>query len=123
MPGLGVASQVTDDLASVSLLAIVYTIEYNGQVRFAWDERKNFINFRKHGIWFEEAQTTWADSASVEFFDPEHSELEDRFLRIGQSSGARLLLVVFCEKEGDTIRIISARKATAKERAQYEEGI
>jgi uncharacterized DUF497 family protein len=101
----------------------VYTKEYNGIVLFEWDEIKNETNFRKHGIWFEEAQTTWADKHSVEFFDPEHSSDEDRFLRIGISSKSRVLLVVFCERDENQIRIISARKATQKEREKYEEGI
>lgn len=60
----------------------------------------------------------------MEFFDPEHSEAEDRYLRIGYSTGARLLLIVFCEREfGGVIRLISARKATTNERKTYEEGI
>lgn len=91
---------------------------------FEWHEGKNFSNARKHGVWFEEAQTVWADSGAVEFHDPEHSEDEDRFIRIGYSSASRILLVVFCEKEqGLVIRIIGARKATPRERKQYEEGI
>ncbi len=93
-------------------------------MRFEWDEPKNLTNYRKHGVWFEEAQTVWADSRSIEFFDPEHSEAEDRFLRIGYSTGGRLLLIVFCErKSGGLIRLISARKATMKEAKTYEEGI
>ena len=54
-------------------------------MRLEWDESKNRTNYRKHGVWFEEAQTVWADPRSMEFFDPEHSEEEDRFLRIGYS--------------------------------------
>lgn len=91
---------------------------------FEWDEQKNHSNFRKHSIWFEEAQTVWADGSSVEFFDDEHSADEDRFIRVGHSSQNRILLVVYCEQDsGDTVRIISARKATPKERSEYEEGI
>lgn len=91
---------------------------------FEWDDEKNIANFRKHGAWFEEAQTVWADEKSDEFFDPEHSEDEDRFIRIGHSTKSRLLLVVFCEREkGEVIRIISARKVTKEEEKQYEEGI
>jgi len=56
-------------------------------VDFEWDEQKNQDNFNKHGVWFEEAQTVWADELSREFFDPEHSENEDRFIRIGHSTG------------------------------------
>ncbi len=93
-------------------------------MKFEWDKTKNDFNFKKHEVWFEEAQTIWADGHSVEFFDPEHSDEEDRFLRIGYSTTSRLLLVVFCEREGgNTIRLISARKATPKEQKQYEEGI
>jgi len=93
-------------------------------MQWEWDEDKNLANFRKHQIWFEEAQTIWVDAESVEFFDSEHSENEDRFIRVGRSSKQRLLLVVFCERgEGEIIRIISARKATKLERTEYEEGI
>jgi len=93
-------------------------------MRFEWDENKNRSNYKKHGVWFEEAQTTRVDSESVILFDPEHSSNEDRFIRIGHSTGGRVLLVVFCERaEGSTIRIISARKATAQEKRDYEKGI
>jgi len=83
------------------------------------------MNFRKHQVWFEEAQTVWADPESVEFFDSEHSfENGDRFIRVGHSKKDRLLLVVFCERAaGEVVRIISARKATRAEREEYEEGI
>ena len=91
---------------------------------FEWDDDKNVRNFEKHGVWFEEAKTVWADSHASEVFDPQHSDNEDRYLRIGLSSLKKTLLVVFCERnEGKTIRIVSARRATAKERKQYEEGI
>jgi uncharacterized DUF497 family protein len=93
-------------------------------MKFDWDPIKNDLNFKKHELWFEEAQTIWTDPTSKEFFDPEHSDEEDRFIRIGHSTVRRLLIVVFCEKEnGKTIRIISARKATSKERKEYEKGI
>ena len=105
-------------------LTVVYTIEYTYLMRFEWDVNKNLSNFRKNGVWFEEAQTIWADAKSIEFFDPEHSSREDRFIRIGHSTRGRVLLVVFCERaEGSTIRIISARKATAQEMRDYEKGI
>ena len=96
-------------------------------MRFEWDENKNNANHQKHGVWFDEAQTIWADEASREFFDPEHSDEEDRFVRIGFSSKNRLLLIVFCERQEESkevlIRIISARKATTEEQKQYEKGI
>ena len=93
-------------------------------MEFEWDEHKNKSNLRKHGIWFEEAQTIWVDSTAAEFFDSAHSSNEDRFIRIGHSTGNRVLVVVFCERaSGSTIRLISARKATAREMRQYEKGI
>lgn len=95
-------------------------------MNFEWDENKNISNHKKHTIWFEEAQTVWADPHSMEFFDLEHDISEERFIRIGHSSRSRLLLVIFCErskKKDNSIRIISARKATTKERANYEKGI
>jgi len=98
-------------------------VQYNLEVRFEWDDTKNSQNFSKHGIWFEEAQTVWADACSSEFYDPDHSVDEDRFIRIGHSAKARILLVVFCERHGQAIRIISARKATSKEVRAHEEGI
>lgn len=93
-------------------------------LRFEWDERKNKRNRRKHGIWFEEAQSVFDDSHGRLFYDPEHSEDEERFILLGVSSAARILVVVHCYKESDSlIRIISARKATKKEARLYEEGI
>ena len=91
---------------------------------FTWDDEKNQANFKKHSVWFEEASTIWTDSRAHEFFDPKHSTDEDRYIRIGHSTGHKLLLVIFCERDsGNVIRIISARKATREEREQYEEGI
>jgi uncharacterized DUF497 family protein len=93
-------------------------------MNFEWDQKKNKVNYHNHGVRFEEAQTIWADPGSLEFFDPEHSGVEDRFLRIGFSTNNRLLLVVFCERNSfECLRIISARKATLNERRSYEEGI
>ena len=93
-------------------------------MKFEWDDSKNSLNFDRHGIWFEEAQTVWADSHAHEFYDPEHSSEEDRFIRVGYSTKERILLIVFCERhDGKVIRIISARKATSKEKKDHEEGI
>ena len=93
-------------------------------MRFEWDDGKNNANFKKHRVWFEEAQTVWADKKSQEYYDPDHSDNEDRFIRIGHSTKPNLLLVVFCERNGgDTIRIISARKATKEEERDYEKTI
>lgn len=93
-------------------------------MRFVWDPAKNRTNFTKHGVWFEEAQTVWADPLAEEFLDDDHSTDEQRFLRVGRSRRHRTLLVVFVERvENQLVRIISARPATRHERAQYEEGI
>jgi uncharacterized DUF497 family protein len=97
---------------------------YLEMLRFDWDERKNKSNRIKHGIWFEEAQSVFSDPHGRLFYDPEHSEHEDRFILLGVSSAARTLIVVHCYKENDSVvRIISARKTTRKEVRFYEEGI
>jgi uncharacterized DUF497 family protein len=93
-------------------------------LRFDWDERKNRANRRKHGIWFEEAQSVFDDPRARLFHDPEHSEDEERFILLGMSFAARVLIVVHCYREQEqVVRIISARKATRKETGFYEEGI
>ena len=89
-------------------------------IRFEWDENKNRINRAKHGVDFREAQTVFYDSNAVLIADPDHSEDEDRFILLGLSAELRMLVVCHCCRESDTvIRIISARKATAKETRQY----
>jgi len=91
------------------------------ELHFTWDVSKNLLNKKKHGVRFEEAQTVFFDEAAMEFFDPEHSRDEDRFLLLGQSFSLRTLMVCHCHKEKkEIIRIISARKATAKERRKYQ---
>jgi len=91
------------------------------ELHFVWDEPKNAANREKHGVGFEEAQTVFFDESAMEFFDAGHSRQEDRFLLLGQSFSLRTLMVCHCywEKQ-DVIRIISARKATAKERSKYQ---
>ena len=89
-------------------------------IRFEWDAAKATANAKKHGVSFEEAQSVFYDEFAVQFFDEEHSGDEARFLLLGMSTGARLLLVCHCERDrGDTIRIISARKATKRESTFY----
>jgi uncharacterized DUF497 family protein len=93
-------------------------------LRFEWDEAKNVRNRSKHKVWFEEAQGVFDDPRARVFHDSEHSEEEDRFVIIGMSFSARLLVVVHCHRKMDSVvRIISARKATRKETQTYEEGI
>jgi len=103
----------------------VYTISYpKRRLAFEWNLKKNVRNFKKHCVWFEEAQTIWADPLAVEYFDPDHSEEEERYIRIGRTCRLKILLVVFCEQEDDNlIRIISARKVTQREKRYYEKGI
>ena len=90
---------------------------------FVWDERKDRQNQKKHGVSFEEAQSVFFDDAAREFFDPDHSEDEERFLLVGRSYRLRVLLICHCYREsGNVIRIISARRATNRERAVYHGG-
>lgn len=93
-------------------------------IEFEWDPKKATSNFKKHGITFEEAKSVFYDEFAIQFYDPENSELEeDRFLLLGKSSEARTLIVCHCERNsGHTIRIISARQATKKERNFYQGG-
>ena len=89
-------------------------------IRFELDPLKAAANLKKHSVSFEEAQSVFYDEFAVQFFDDEHSTNEDRFLMLGLSSKARLLLVCHCEQESaNTIRIISARRATNRESAFY----
>ena len=86
---------------------------------FEWDDKKAYQNIKKHGISFEEATTVFGDPFSITIYDPLHSKEEDRFVILGMSNKNRILVVVHTERN-DRIRIISARKATKKERKQYE---
>ena len=90
------------------------------KIKFKWDPKKEVANAKKHRVSFEEASTVFYDSNAIEFFDPEHSENEDRFLMLGVSWQLRILVVSFCfPKKTSTIRINSARKATKREQAVY----
>ena len=90
-------------------------------IRFEWDENKNTINKRKHRISFEEAQTVFYDAEALVIPDPEHSQDEERFIILGMSRQAKLLVVCHCYRSSETvIRIISARKATRNEAGQYQ---
>ncbi len=87
---------------------------------FSWDDKKNEANKKKHKISFEEAQTVFYDENAIEFFDPDHSEAENRFLLLGLSYRLRILVVSYCLRKDDSgIRIISARKSTKKEEKEY----
>ena len=93
------------------------------EIHFIWDQQKAALNKKKHGVSFEEAQTVFYDDHALEFFDPDHSESEDRFIMLGMSFRARILVVCHCvREEGSLIRIVSARKATKHETKNYREG-
>jgi len=89
-------------------------------VQFEWDPEKAAENERKHGVSFDEAATAFGDPLSLTIPDPDHSEQEDRFILLGESFRARLIVVVHTDR-GDRIRLISARLATRNERRSYEE--
>jgi protein containing DUF497 len=89
---------------------------------FIWDENKNNINQRKHRVTFEEARTVFYDDDALIIPDPDHSWAEERFIILGFSVTARLLVVCHCyREEGSIIRLISARKATKTEANRYIE--
>lgn len=89
---------------------------------FEWDPKKARRNLRVHGVAFEEVAIVFLDPLAVTYPDPDHSAGEDREITIGYSSGQRLLFVSHCQR-GERTRIISARKATRRERNQHEESI
>ena len=89
-------------------------------IRFSWDEHKAAQNVRKHGVSFAEAMSVFFDENAAEFFDPDHSGTEDRFLMLGFSSRLRRLVVHYAVRgKGTQIRIISARKASKNESRRY----
>ena len=89
-------------------------------IRFEWDERKNARNQRKHRVAFEEARSVFFDEFAILIPDPDTSRSEERFILLGLSGVARILVVCHCVRaEGEIIRIISARKANQAERQAY----
>ena len=89
-------------------------------ITFEWDPGKNRENQRKHGVSFEEAAAVFSDENAKLFFDPDHSESEERFILLGTSDKLRLLVICHCYRKNDSaIRIISARKADKEEQKPY----
>lgn len=86
-----------------------------------WDEEKARVDLEKHGVSFDEAETVFDDPLYVDFYDPDHSYDEHRYIIIGESNRGRLLLVSYAER-GGALRLISSREATPAERKVYEEG-
>lgn len=94
---------------------------YTKVVKFTWSEAKNATNKRKHGISFQEAKALFTSGVDyLEIFDEDHSDEEDRFLAIGPIARG-LVLVVWTERDQDTVRIIGARWATRAEQGRYRE--
>jgi uncharacterized DUF497 family protein len=92
-------------------------------IKFEWNAAKAATNIKKHGVSFEEAKSVFFDEFALQFFDQEHYATEDRFLMLGRSNETNLLLVCHCERDdGNTIRVISARKATKYESKNYQRG-
>ena len=90
-------------------------------LRFEWDPRKATANLKKHGISFEEAKSVFYDDRARLIDDPDHSDDEDRFVLLGLSHSLRVVVVCHCYRgDGDVIRIISARKATARVSKTYK---
>lgn len=90
-------------------------------MNYEWDEVKAQLNIAKHGVSFDEAATVFCDEYGLVVFDEDHSDDEERFYLLGMSRKDRILLVVHCYRSNDIILIISARKATIREKAQYKE--
>lgn len=92
---------------------------------FEWDTRKASANLVKHGVSFDEAATIFGDAQALDGSDHRHSTVEPRFLRLGRSVMGRVLMVAYTVRsstDGETIRIISARRASRRERASYAAG-
>ncbi|NNE67149.1 MAG: BrnT family toxin [Pyrinomonadaceae bacterium] len=88
-------------------------------MEFEWDLTKARSNQERHGVFFEEAVTVFLDEFAVQFLDDTYAGIEDRFILLGMSNNARVLVVVHCQRRENIIRLISARKATKSERRYY----
>jgi hypothetical protein len=89
-------------------------------LQFEWDKRKESANVKKHGVSFDEARTCFYDEKAIQFFDPDHSDEEDRFILLGISHKLNTLVVCHCFREKEAhVRIISARKADKDEEYYY----
>ncbi len=87
---------------------------------FEWDKKKEKANIKKHGVSFEEARTAFYDEYAIQFFDPDHSDEEDRFILVGASHKLNTLVICHCFREKETVvRIIAARKADNDEVDAY----
>lgn len=89
-------------------------------MKFEWDENKNQANIKKHGVNFTDAVYVFSDPFALNIPDNEHSDIEERWILLGKSLQMSVLLIVHTYREGDSIRIISARKSTKNEQRIYE---
>lgn len=93
------------------------------ELSFQWNKKKELTNHKKHGVHFSEASTVFYDENAREYYDPDHSDDEERYLMLGMSRNLRVLVVSYCYRETeDIIRIISSRKANANETKDYFAG-
>lgn len=96
----------------------------NRSPQFEWDKQKAKVNYQKHGVTFEEAQTVFDDPLALIFDDEEHSTADEpREIIIGHSSQQRLLLTIFTERIKNIVRLISSRLATKREQKDYEDHV
>jgi hypothetical protein len=90
------------------------------KIKFEWDKNKEKVNIQKHGISFTDAKTAFHDEYAMQFYDPDHSEDEDRFILLGTNNQLKTLVVCHCFRQDETvIRIISARNADSSEQTIY----
>ena len=89
-------------------------------MQFEWDAEKAAANLKKHGVSFQEAATAFGDPFSATIADPDHSEDEDRYVLLGETYQGRLVVVVHADRD-ETVRIVSARLASRRERKSYEQ--
>ena len=120
-PAVRFSFELTHRSSCCIIIAVQGGLRCIVSIRFEWDPSKASENLRKHRVTFEEAATVFGDHLSMTAPDPDHSTEEDRFITVGSSSRNRLLMIAHTER-GDSIRIISARELTPRERRQYEKG-
>jgi uncharacterized DUF497 family protein len=110
-------SRFTRDIAAKC--SYTYNVHMD-ELSFRWDPKKEKLNVKNHGVSFSEATTAFYDEQAIQFFDPDHSEEEDRFILMGFSFKLRVLVVCHCYRESEEIvRLISARKANTNEEQEY----
>ena len=91
-------------------------------IEFEWNSKKDRANLKKHGVSFEEAKTIFNDPHVITFHDPDHSEMENRFLSAGVSEKGRFLTISHTDRD-EKVRIINARRTTKKEKSAYEKEV